>query len=66
MNDKHQIMSISVHSGIKAIGKNQFALFAITMEICFVSQDEVEVVELTWHYSTRLWERLRGACFQKT
>ena len=54
MIEKHQIMSISVHSGIKAIGENQFALIAITLEICFVRQDEVEVVELTWHYATLL------------
>ena len=66
MNSKYEIMSISVHSGIKAIGKNQFALIAITLEICFVRQDEVEVVELTWNYATRLWERLRDARCQKT
>ena len=66
MIEKHQIMSISVHSGIKAIGKNQFALIAITLEICFVRQDEVEVVELTWHYATLLWVRFRGDRFQKT
>lgn len=54
MYEKYIILNISVKVCIKAIGKTQIFLIAITSEICFVSRDEVEVYEFTWHYSIRL------------
>ena len=61
MNEKYTILTISVNTCIKTIGKKQIFLIAITTEIGFVTRDNVEVYEFTWHYSTRLWERLGGA-----
>ncbi len=61
LNDNYLILKVSVNTCLKAIGKTQIALIAITSEICFVNRDEVEVYEFTWRYSTRLWERLNGA-----
>ena len=65
MNVKYTILTISVNTCIKTIGKKQIFLIAITTEIGFVTRDEVEVLELTWHYSIRLWGRLSGARYQK-
>lgn len=65
MNDNYTILTISVDTCIKTIGKTKIALIAITSVICFVSRDEVEIYEFTWQYSIRLWERLSGARHQK-